>query len=1365
MRRNYSYETLKILFTLSGDECAFRGCDTSVVAFPTETSKASVIGQICHINALNPKGPRGIAGQTEAELNAVENLIVLCPTHHTLVDRQPETYTADLLRSWKQTHETTVANKRLSTDSNAARTHIFSHHYFPVELVDQKINEEVELLRKSRFFLGFDGVHSALSLAGKLLDGELSGGTKPTKSKALAWCARLLSSADTDKAEELLTEAKRLEACPEIQIADAFIASQKGDVAAALNTLAVVASPPSRSASFMVAKNHHGPQGALDWLRAAGMNATDLDPDGKFMLLAHQLHLGDCDAAMETVGSVDEEDLQQAPALYSMLAMSYLLSAVPSEFRDIVFHNVPLFDAANFPLQSDADAVKGRRKARRYFTEGAEAVRELNCPGQASANDKYALWLELTDPECSDRGRQRLLERLSDLKSALGLVPLGLQFGIKLDLVAVEQEIERQIALHGGVQQEAEIARFVLVVTQKHPGEVADYIARHEEQLSRHVAKKAVRCIQVDALARAGLPEEASESLELLVQEGLSEAEEGRLRAAIAGAKGTNSVEALRAQFEKTDLLADLLRLVDECARRQDWDAVCEYGGTLFERTRSVLDAERWALALYNTNRAGRLVEMLEDNGDILAQSGNLRMLYCWALFHEGELLKARSELAKLSDDSVNADSRALGVKLAIALGDWHSLAAFVAGEYQEKENRSAGDLIHAAQLSLCVNSPHAKPLILAVADKGHDDANALTAAYGLAAKAGWEHEVDAIRWLHRGFELSGNDGPVQQITLKDILDRRPAWDRREARTWQLLSRGEIPMSLAAQALNRSLLHLMLFPALSNLSEPDPRRRGLVPAYSGKRQSAPFDVGGTVGIDVTTLLTLSLLDILDLALDAFDTVYVPHSTLGWLFQEKDRATFHQPSRIQDAHHLRHLLATGALERWVSSTAADSALAVHVGDELSMLITEAENVRDDADTQRVVVCPAPVYRPATLMDEEADLTEQATVISSCLSIVDKLKKKGQITAEEDKTARAYLQLQEKPWPQQPEIADGAILYLSSLAVTHFLHLGLLEKLRPAGFKGIVSPREVSEADELIAYEGIANKVKEKIEHVRSAISQRIETGKIRFGRRLHGDKPEERPLSAYPIDDLLALREHCKAIIADDRFFNQHARIEDNGSDTLIFSTSDLLDGLVSVDAITSESRLEYRTRLRRAGYFFMPVEDTELAHHLNASSVEEDNVIETAELKAIRENILCVRMSEWLQLPSEFVWLDTTLHVLIRVLKGLWRAGADLAAVMARSNWIMERINVRGWAHRFGVENEDYAAKAKQGLLTVILFAPPSGAPQEIKDAYWSWLEDRVLVPMKEQDPDLYAWVVEQEKRLVSEIADREPDEWKQNDE
>ena len=680
------------------------------------------------------------------------------------------------------------------------------------------------------------------------------------------------------------------------------------------------------------------------------MNATDLDPEGKFMLLAHQLHVGDCDAAMETINAVSEDDLCQAPALRHMVAMAHLLCTVPAEFREIVFNHVPL-NAAKFPLYSDADAIDARRKAHRHFVDAVKGAQELNCLEPASVDDEYALWLELRDPEFSERGRQRLLERLSDLKSALRLVALGLQFGINLDLAAVEQEIERQLALHGGMLQEAEIARFVLFMTQKPATEAVQYLAEHEETLSGYLGRKAVRIFQIEYLAQAGSPEKANEYLGLLVEEGLPQEEESRLKIVIAEAQGTDSLEALKTQFEQTDALADLIILANELEKRQEWKALCEYGALLFSETRSLPDAERLAIALYETRRTDRLVELLESNPDLLMQSRSLQMLYCSALFHEGELLKARSKLAKLSDDGKDGNYRALRVNLAIALGDWNSLAAFVANEYQEKENRSASDLIRAAQLSLCLNSPHAKQLLLAVADNAHDDADALTAAYALATKAGWEHEVDAVKWLHRAFELSGNNGPMQQITLKDILDRRPAWDRQEARTWQLLSRGEIPMSLAAQSLNRSLLHLMLFPALSNLSEPDPRRRGLIPAYSGKRQSAPFDVGGTVGIDVTTLLTLSLLDILDLALDAFDTVYVPHSTLGWLFQEKDRATFHQPSRIQDAHHLRHLLATGALERWVSSTAADSALAVHVGDELSMLITEAENVRDDADTQR------------------------------------------------------------------------------------------------------------------------------------------------------------------------------------------------------------------------------------------------------------------------------------------------------------------------------------------------------------------------------------------------------------------------------
>jgi len=1351
-KRCYSQKTLKVLFALSGNQCAHPTCTNALIEPATEESDALVTAHICHIYAIGEGGPRGKSGLTEEELNSPENLILLCRNHHAVVDGQHETYPADLLKGWKQTHESEM-QKRLSADLESVQADVFSHPYFPTALVDQKIEDEIDILRKSRFFVEFDRVGFSLAL-GRRLVGELSGGTDAVKSRALAWCARLLSpTEELEKAGEYLKLAKGLGTGSEIDIADAFIYSQKGDKSAALNTLAGIDSPTSRSAALMVVAHHEGAEGALDWLKTAGIGATDLDADGKFFLLTRQLELARWEAAREVLDALTDLDLDEAPVLHRMMAITHLLSTVPTEFRAVVLNQLP-FEAAGFPLASDAAAMDARRTAHRHFTDAAEAAQQLNCPVAATVDDEYALWLELKDPEEPDKGRQRLEAKLRDPKSALRLVPLGLQFGIKLDLVAVEQEIERQIALHGGITQDAAIARFALAFTQTTPEDAANYVARHYDELSKYLDKKSMQFRQIEMLSRAGLPGRANECLNLLLQEGLSEVEESRLRRVIAEAEGTDPVEARKEQFKQTDSLSDLVTLVDELETKQEWDVLCDYGQILFERTCSVRYAELLANALNKAHKTEQLVELLKANADLVMQSKNLQMFYCWSLYHQGELLEARAELAKLSDDPDDPNYRALQVNLGIALGDWTSLSAFVANEYLEKGKRTAHDLIGAAQLALHLGSPHAKELIFAAAGKGNDDAGVLAAAYFLASTAGWEGDAEVLPWLYKAAALSGDEGPIQKMTLKDVFDRKPELDRRESETWQLLSRGEIPMFLAAQSVNKSLIDLMLFSALANLSESDPRRRGVISAYSGKRQPTPFNTAGTVGMDATALLTLSFLNLLDKALDAFDAVYVPHSTLGWLFQEKRKATFHQPSRIRDAHHVRHLLATDVLEKFVPSTVADSDLSAQVGDELAMLIAEAEKVRDHNDTQRIVVRPSPVHRLASLMEEEADLTEHAAVVSSCVSVVDKLRQKGQITADEEKRARAYLQFHEKPWPHQPEITDGAILYLDDLTITYFLHLGILEKLKTAGFRPIASPREVTEANALIAYERISGKVNEAIERIRSAVSSRIESGRIKVGRRRNVDEWEERSISEHPTVGVFALARGCKAIIADDRFLNQHAYIEDSGFQTPLFSTLDLLDALASAGSITPDNRLEYRTLLRRAGYFFVPVSEDELARHLNASTVKHEKVIEMAELKAIRENVLRVRMSDWLQLPKEAPWLDTTLKVFIRVLQSLWKAGADLSEVTVRSNWIVDQVDVRGWAHRLGAEIGYNIVKTGRGAHILMLLTPSPDAPQHVKDAYWSWVEDRVLAPIKEQYPNLYAWIVEWQKRQIAEMAD-----------
>ena len=1360
LKRSYPPSTLKNLFGLSDNQCAFPKCKIPVIEPSTRYSESVVIGQISHIYALSENGPRGKAGFSQEDLNAPQNLILLCPTHHALVDGQPETYPADLLKSWKQAHEELVARKSLPTDTQRGQTEIFPHRLFPIELVDQKIDQEMELIRKSRFFSDVDSINSALLLARKLQEGDLSGGSDPTKSKALAWCARILAPKDADLAEELLTAARRLAACQEIQIADAFISSQRGNRRTALHSLAVIDSPASRSASLMVIASHDGPQGALDWLKAADMDASHVDPDGKCMLLVHQLRLDEFKAAVETADAVSEEDLRETPALHHLLAMSYLLSAVPADFRTVVSNHVPLFDAANFPLHSDAAAMDARRKACRHFNEAAKIVQELKCPEHAWVNEEYALWLELTDQKTFEKGKQRLVTKLSGVKPPLRLVPLGLQFGIKPDLATLEQEIERQIVLHGGTSEEAEVAHFFLL-TQRSADQAAQYLISHEDTLANYFGRQAVRCFQIEFLCRAGLPEKAKECLEILLKEGVPQEIENRIRTLIAEAEGTSDpVEGRKVQYERTKSLPDLVVLVDELESQQEWENLCEYGATLFAETRSLGDATRLARALQETHRTDQLVELLDSNADFMSQSRVLPMLYCYGLYQEGELLKARSKMANLVDNGgVDEDEnyRELRVNLALFLGDWSSLGAFVAEECESEENRNVHELIRATQLSLSLGMPHTRQLIMAVATKGPDDAEVLMAAHNLATRAGLEGEVEAVKWLHRAVELSGSEGPIQRMTLKEILDRKPAWDRHENKTVQLLNRGEIPMTLAAQSLNRSVIHLMLFPAIENLSKSDPRGRRPIPAYSGKRQSAPFDSNDAVGMDVTALFTLSFLDILDTALDAFNTVYVPHSTLGWLFQEKQRAAFHQPSRIRDAHQLRNLLATDALERWVSGTVADSDLAAHVGDELALLITEARNAGEDADTQRVVIQPTPVYQPASMMNEEADMTAHADIICSCSSVVDKLRQRGQITAEEARRARAYLQLQEKPWPQQPEINEGAILYLSGMAVTYFLHLELLEKLRPAGFRAVVSPREVSEADQLIAYESLGSMINDKIEEIRSAISQRIKSGTIKVGGLRHREGLEKRSIPQNPTYDLLALTKHCDVIIADDRAVNQHPHIEENGHQTPIFSTLGLLDALVSTGAITPVSRLECRIRLRRAGYLFVPVEEEELAHHMHASTVWGNKVVETAELRALRESILLARMTGWLQLPQEADWLFTTITVLIKVLKALWAASDDkVPEIVARSNWIAKQLNVCGWAQHFGVEYGDNLVKAGRGEFILLLITAPSDIPQNLKDAYLRWVEDCFLAPIKEQYPELYKGIVKRQKTIISDIADTE---------
>jgi len=1231
----------------------------------------------------------------------------------------------------------------------------FLQENISVELVDQRIKEEVEKLRKSRFFFEYDRTVSSLRLGRSLTEGDLSGGSDEVKGKALAWCARVLSSTDDLKlAEDFLNLAKILGHFEEAKIAEAFVVSKKGDKSAALQILTGIDSGSSRSAKLIIVAHHDGAESALMWMTDTGYTVDDLDSDGKSFLLTQQLQLAYWDDAAQTVGALSETDFSETPVLHHSAALTTLAQAIPAELRAIILKQVP-FESKGFPLASDAVAMDVRRAAHNHFLDAAEAAKQLGCPRTARTDDRYALWLELRDPDQTDHGKKRLEEKLGDSDSALGVVHFALQFGVKLDLDAVERNIERNIAINGGMTIDAAIARYALAFSKSTPEEVANYIASHYNQLAAHIDPKLMRFHQIEMFSRAGLIEKANKVLDELIEQGVPVEEEKVLRDIIGKAEGHDSIEPRKEQYRATGKLHDLINLVNELEYHQLWDDVCEYGELLFEKTGSLIDAERLVHALNDTQRSAELVSFLNENIDLIYQSKKLRMSYAWGLYNEGAFLESRAVLAELSDEVGSQNYRALQVYLGISTGDWASLTAYIANEYQNRDHRSASDLIGTAQLALHLGSPHAKDLVFEAAAKADDDPTVLTSAYFIATSAGWEDDPRVFHWLEKTAELSGEDGPLQRMSLKDILDRKPEWDRRESETWRLLAQSRMPIFLAAQSLNRTLIDLTTFPALANLSETDPRRKSAIPAYSGKRVPLQFDVRGkAVALDATALLTLSYLNIVDLALDTFATVHIPHSTLGWLFEERQKATFHQPSRIAKAHKLRDLLATDMLQKFTPSTVARSDLAAQVGDELASLIAEAEKVRDADKTQHIVVRSPPVHRIASLMEEEADLSAHTSVLISCLAVVEKLRQKGQITADEEQRARTYLQLHEKTWPNQPDIADGATLYLDDLAISYLLHLGLLGKLKAAGLTAVASPKEISEADALISYERISEEVKNVIERIRASLNSRIESGHIRVARRQNSDEVGGKAIPEHPTVGIIALAPHCDISIIDDRFLNQHPNIDSGGARAPIFCTLDLLDALVEAGVLSDADRLEHRTRLRRAGYFFIPVSVDELEQCLRETTVSGGQVVETAELKAIRESILRVRMSDWLRLPEEVPWLDGTLKAFIRALRNLWVDGANIEEVTARSNWLVEQTDIRGWAHSLAPEKVDNVIRIGRAAHILLLLTPPTDVQKRVVDAYWGWVEERILAPIKEQFPEVYEWLVNWHRNLVTEIVE-----------
>lgn len=150
------------LFADSGGYCANPSCLSEI--FVDESSGAIHVGEIAHVIGAGDHGPRSNDELTPEERAEYENLILLCPRCHTIIDKAESDYPVDLILEWKRRHRAAIADAfgartyESRAEARAAVLPYFEENLYIFNtygpLTDERFNPESEMpaqwLRKIR---------------------------------------------------------------------------------------------------------------------------------------------------------------------------------------------------------------------------------------------------------------------------------------------------------------------------------------------------------------------------------------------------------------------------------------------------------------------------------------------------------------------------------------------------------------------------------------------------------------------------------------------------------------------------------------------------------------------------------------------------------------------------------------------------------------------------------------------------------------------------------------------------------------------------------------------------------------------------------------------------------------------------------------------------------------------------------------------------------------------------------------------------------------------------------------------------------------------------------------------------------------
>ena len=1226
----------------------------------------------------------------------------------------------------------------------AALTEVVTERFPIVQLLTPHVEKELSEILSLRALDQAGARQRIQQLFKRVNEGDLSAIEDSVKHNVYQWTARLCATQkDTlSFAKEIRSLLAEITPRTDLSIVDALIFEADGDGDAALRTLRDAEDRESRSVWFGLLVRVRGEEKALEWFdqRKPQDNRAFFSGAGWVGWAIASAKCERWESTAEVLLALQDmwDEMPALPIIEGSVNAAMLL---PQDFRSRVLDGMPLVHGIAPTPGMVAERYHAR--ATECFGYAERRLRGQIDEGWIKALEDWSLWLRLMDPERSRReaARAHIEAEMQDGAKAAILVPFAFSFEINFDPLPLRAYLEQRREL-GGLDDRARLAEFIVNAQFLEPSAFIEYLNKSGEDLIRVVPPEFFTSQHVESILD---DDRSSDDARKIIDQHraiLDEHHAKRLEMMVDAYEGDDVRSKLEELYQETDSIVDLRNLIEFLKRANDRQALLPLCRELYRRTPTVECAFDVVASLSEPSSFDweEIIRFLDENDHLLEHSEQLRNAKSAALYHSGTYSEAKSIVERSKAKKLTPENLRLGLNIAIASGDWEAIGGMLNEAWTLREEHDAHALVSLAHLSGQQSETRDRGLELLklAAARAPEDAAVLAAVYWQHFQFGHDEEADP-QWLLRAMELSTEKGgPIWKRSLPDIaedwLPKRRDHLIEVDRKWV---QGEIPISVAAEAFNVSLSRLLLHTPKRNADVPDGRRRMVLPIVAADRPDIDIDEDWTVGIDVTAILVLQYLGILEEVLNSLSHAKFSPDIFEYLFRERTEARFHQPSRINAAKRLLELHGRKLVQDLEVEQRPSRSLIKEAGQETAEVLQWAKT------TGGIAVCVRPIYSAGSLMEKEADVGEHGNVIVSLTSFVGWLSDTGRLGSEVYGRIRAVLKnsgdTEDAALPS--DLVNRAVCF-DRLALQYVNDAGALPAVASA--VGVVRiHNNVFQEMRALTEEGeFESDIVSNIDRVRHTLRSRIQEGRASFLPRSATQlrRGESRFLRLEATASLLEGSAECHALYIDDRFMNSHATfLGPDGQHKPILSSLDTIRHLVKTGQMTLPDYCRTRHRLRSGGFAFVPLEAEEICYWVGRTSMNNGQLPESVELRVLRQTAArgdSLVLTNWHQ---AFALASNSRAACTRAISALWEETEQSPeTIMAWSAWIWRNLMATVVPGHQVLDQVAYRNLVSEVVSLRIgsLLLPLPTRTQELQEWYSQWLDQVVLQHLRPANAD-----------------------------